>query len=141
MIFVLEKICCFCGHEMPDSDEYLEKAVAVITDLVENHGYNAFFSGHAGGFDIMCENIVRKLKKKYPHIRLYGILTNDGDFDEIINLTPKKLCEYEPEIAAKNRWMAERSDLTLCCVYRYCGHAWQMKKYAEKIGRRTISIV
>ena len=135
-----EKICAFCGDGMIGLSEYFDKAETVITDLVENHGYNAFFSGHASEFDIMCENIVRDLKKKYPHLRLYGILTNSGDFDEAINLKIKKLCEYDTEIMAKNRWMTERSDLTLCCICGNYGHAWRMKKYAEKIGREVINL-
>ena len=137
---MLEKICCFCGHRIINLTEYSDRAETVITDLVENHGYNTFFSGHTSDFDVMCEEIVIKLKKTYPHIRLYGIMTDDGDFDEIIKLKLKKSREYESELTAKNRWMTERSDLTLCCVYRDYGHAWRMKKHAEKIGRKIINI-
>ena len=136
-----EKICAFCGDQTLDLTEYTSKVEAVITDLVENHGYNAFFSGHANDFDIMCESIVKRLKNKYPNLHLYGVLANGGEFDEVINLKLKLICEYEPEIMAKNRWMAERSDLTLCCVDRNYGYAWRMKQYAEKLGREIINPV
>ena len=142
---MFEKICCFCGHSMLDLAEYSDMAEEIITDLVENHGYNAFFSGHTNDFDVMCEKIVRNLKNKYPHIQLYGILTYDeknkgSDFDEIIYPKTKKLCEYKSERRAKNRWITERSDLTLCCVNKTYGHAWCMKKHAEKIGREIVNL-
>ena len=139
-----EKICSFCGHRDIISRNLSEKVENIVCELIENYGYNTFYSGHIGEFDELCEKIVKKLKNKYPNIILCRVLPyykhniSDSFFDEII-IPDLGNVHYKRAITARNRWMAEKSDLILCYIYKEHGGAWVMEKYARKMGIKCIN--
>ena len=139
-----EKICSFCGHRDVISNNLSEKVEKIICELIEKHGYNTFYSGHMGEFDELCERVVKKLKNKYMNIRLCRILPyykhklSGSFFDEII-IPDLGNVHYKRAITARNQWMAKKSDLVLCYIYKDHGGAWTMKKYAEKIEKNCIN--
>ena len=139
-----DKICSFCGHRncVNLSRTQIKKEIA---DLIENIDIKTFYSGGMGDFDTLCESVVRELKRSYD-IRLYLIapyftqrFNNYKEFymqsyDDII-IPDLGDIHYKRAIGARNRWIAERSDIILCYVIRDYGGAYQMYRYAQKIGK------
>ncbi len=65
--------CMFTGHrEISESREVLcERLTAELETLINAHGVHSFVAGGALGFDMLAEETVLKLKKRYPHIKLF----------------------------------------------------------------------
>ncbi|MBQ2664138.1 MAG: DUF1273 family protein [Clostridia bacterium] len=118
-----------------------EKIKEAITDLIENQGITTFYSGGMGNFDMLCENVARELKRKYP-IKLCLImpymtkrLNTDREYynamyDEII-IPDLGDVHYKRAITERNKWMVNCSDVVLCYVTRSSGGAYRMREYAE----------
>ncbi len=138
-----EKICCFCGHRCV-VNECLDYMIEhTLTDLIEKRGYNTFYSGGMGEFDELCEKIVRRLKNKYPHIKLCRVLycykrnIDKTLFDEIIVPWLEGI-HYKKLIIMKNRWMVEKADAVLCYVNKDYGGAYSMMQYAQKLEKSIV---
>ena len=136
-----EKICSFCGHR--DADSSLRSQIKpAITDMIINKNITTFYSGGMGNFDSLCESVVRELKKTYP-LKLYLIMPYmtkrlntdkayyEAQYDDIIIPDLGKV-HYKRAITERNKWIAERSDIILCYIYRSSGGAYQMYRYAQK---------
>ena len=68
------KSVCFTGHRnVRITNELLALLNKTLTDLIEN-GAADFYAGGALGWDMLCEQIVLDLRKKYPHIKLHLVL-------------------------------------------------------------------
>ncbi|MGN1089033.1 MAG: SLOG family protein, partial [Huintestinicola sp.] len=66
--------CCFTGHrKITEQDLLIEQLTSVLISLI-NNGCTNFYAGGAVGFDILCEQIVLKLRRKYPEIKLNLVL-------------------------------------------------------------------
>lgn len=145
-----EKICSFCGHRDVFEADVSERAEKKITALIRD-GFTTFYSGGMGDFDIICERIVRAIKKKNDNIKLCLILpymkdsVNKGQiyyhalYDEII-VPDLGNPHYKRAITERNHWMVKNSDMILSYVFRETGGAWTMLKYAEKSGAKYINI-
>ena len=65
--------CVFTGHRGLGAD-FSEKAlVQAVKDLILR-GVTDFYNGMAVGFDLAAAEVVLKLKKKYPQIRLIACI-------------------------------------------------------------------
>ena len=116
-----------------------------ITKLIENSGIDTFYSGGMGAFDTLCESVVREMKRTYD-IKLClvvpyftQLLNKDKEYytekyDEII-VPDLGDIHYKRAIGARNRWIAEQSDVLLCYVVRNIGGAYQMLQYARKMNK------
>lgn len=145
-----EKICAFCGHRDVFEPNVKERAEKEIISLIEM-GFTTFYSGGMGDFDIICERIVRKFKKKNDKIKLYLILpymkseiNKDREYyktlyDEII-VPDLGNPHHKRAITVRNRWIVENSDAVLAYVFRDFGGAYTMLKYAEKSRVQDINI-
>ena len=112
-------------------------------------------AGGALGFDTLAAQTVLSLKEYYPQIKLvlalpcqeqtrgwpakdiekYGHILNSAD--EIIYTAEK----YFPGcMHARNRYMAERSDVCICYLTEDKGGAAYTVKYAKQKGLRIINI-
>ena len=47
---------------------------------------------------------------------------------------------FKAAIQIRNRCMADRSDLVICCVQRKKGGAYQAVRYPEKVGREVWNV-
>ena len=83
-----------------------------------------FYSGGMGEFDKMCENVVREYKRLYDEI----IIPDLGDI------------HYKRAITERNKWIAEHVDTVITYIRRDYGGAWNMYRYAKKIGTEIIEI-
>ena len=124
---------CFTGHRIIKvTDEIQGILTAVLEDLIEN-GADVFYAGGAVGWDMLCEQCVLKLRRKYPHIKLKVILpcpaeeqTSDWDdkdrfeYSEILMQADSREIvsrHYEDGCMKKrNQRLVELAD---CCV---CWH-------------------
>lgn len=144
------KIVCFAGHRYDfrniGIEEKLEKT---ITGVIEK-GYTVFYDGGKGYFDKMSARIVINLKKKYPHIKIYRILTYYHHEKEIWELPPCydgslypdiESCHPKQKITKKNEWIIDNSDLLICHVTEtYKSGAYNTLKYAQKRNKPIIYI-
>ena len=82
------KSCCFFGHrDVSDIDSIKEQVKSVVTEIIENEGFDTFYFGGLGDFDDLCFEVLHSLKEKYPHIRLVFCFTDDrslrkGSYDK-----------------------------------------------------------
>lgn len=145
-----EKICCFAGHR---NDWHClgieEKLLKTIEDLILK-GYSVFYDGGYGAFDIKCANIVLELRDKYPHIKLFRILTyyhhnkekyelpycyNGSIFPDIEEIYPKQ------KISKRNEWIVDNSDILVCHIeFNFKSGAYNMVKYAKKKNKTIIYV-
>ena len=142
-----EKICSFCGHRTIITENLEEKIYANLYNLIKNHGYTAFYSGGMGEFDLLCEQVVRKIKKEYPDIKLYRIMYRyKTDMENIKNLVDGIIIPdlgevyYKKIIDLRNKWMVEVSQCVICYIYKNYGGAYKTMKYAEKLKKNVIII-
>lgn len=69
-----QKSCFFTGHRKIKFDPVLIVNTGYKINELINEGVTDFYAGGAIGWDMICEELVISLKKKYPHIRLHLIL-------------------------------------------------------------------
>lgn len=150
VIFMSGKICCFSGHRLVLDGNVKERVEMKVEELV-CEGFTEFYSGGMGEFDGICENAVRRIKQKDKKIKLRLILPYmktsvnrdreyyESSYDEII-IPDIGGVHYKRAITVRNRWIAERADVVLAYVIRDFGGAYDMCRYAEKIGKRVIYV-
>lgn len=63
------KSCAFFGHRNMIMEQYREKLLHIIIDLIENKDVTQFYSGFRGDFDLYCSSLIYELKDRYPHIK------------------------------------------------------------------------
>ncbi len=146
----MNKICAFCGHRLVLDGEVKSHLNTEIEKLAER-GFTEFYSGGMGEFDKMCENVVRKYKRKNNEIKLILVLpymtvavNRYGDeykrlYDEII-IPDLGDIHYKRAITERNKWIAEHVDTVITYIRRDYGGAWNMYRYAKKIGTEIIEI-
>ena len=95
--------CAIFGH----SDYYYEgnrvKIEKGLCGLIEDNGATDFFVGARGNFDLLCIEILRGLKREYPHIkiiRVWSYIPQEKQKEEIDALNRKR-SEEEREDAIK----------------------------------------
>lgn len=138
------KSCFLFGHaDCPDH------MMPRIEKAIENHylflGITSFYVGNHGRFDQMAAAAVKKLKQKYPDLRLYLLLSYhpsekpvrltdgfDGSFYPPLENVPRRFA-----IVRANRYMVASVDSIICCV-SHIGNSRTLLEYAL---RRHIAIV
>lgn len=131
-----QKTCCFFGHrECWGLEE--ESLLQEIERLIKE-GVVLFYMGNQGQFDGMARNIIRKMKKIYPHIQYSVVLAylperkdgwNDTIYPEGMECVPRKFA-----ILKRNRWMIDRADVCICYICHTWGGAFEAVKRAKKKG-------
>ena len=139
------KICCFCGHRSIITENLENILEYTLTDLIENQGYDTFYSGGMGEFDKLCERVIRKLKRKFPYIHLCLIIYKyknnfDKDYYDECILPDLEGVHYKRAITERNKWMIKKSDLILCYIYKDHSGAYDTMKYAEKNKKNIINL-
>lgn len=162
---MISQTCCFTGHrceKMPwkynENDEKCIQMKEEIRKQIINaisKGYKYFITGMALGFDIICAEIVLKLKKVYPEIKLIGALpclNQEIRWSKSYKKRYKKLLKNLDYIWCKNveyttRCFFERNDymvLNSSMIISYYtggsgGTAYTLKK-AAKLGLKIVLI-
>lgn len=157
--------CCFTGHrpqKLPwgfdEDDERCEKMKAQTERLIEmaiNSGYENFLTGMALGFDIIVAEILLKLKKAYPHIKIVGALPCKNQdcvwrkeqrkrYKKILRKLDNIRCIYENYEEGcnheRNKYMIDNSSL---CIALYDGKGGGTKQtidYAKCQGLKVVIV-
>lgn len=149
----MKTICCFGHREMfrditsaDDITNLKENLCIFIERMIKLYDVETFLTGRRGEFDNLFSCVIRKLKEKYPKIKLVLVepyFSNslnthkeyyESMYDSII--IPDELAGVHPKQAIKlrNKWMVENSFMVISYVNRTSGGAYEAIKYAEKIG-------
>lgn len=129
-------------------EEYREKLLHIITDLIENEGVTQFYSGFRGAFDVYCSRLICELKASYPHIKNTVVLSYLPDgayrlpkyFEDSVYLlerqVPKRLAIIET-----NKRLADKVDFIVAGVITHGGGAYAACEYAYKRKKSIISVI
>lgn len=147
--------CAFFGHRNMRVEQFREKLLSIIIDLIENKGVTQFYSGHRGDFDIYCSSLINGLKVRYPHIINTMVLSyipkcsphSEGDafslpkyYDDSVYLlersTPKRLAIIET-----NKLLVDKVDYIVAGVTTHFGGAFIACEYALKRKKQVISVI
>lgn len=140
--------CCFTGNRIIPNKLYnliKEKTEKCAENLILE-GIEIFIAGGAIGYDLLCADIVLKLREKYPHIKLKIVLPcpdNDKYFSENAKKHYEKIFEQADEIIIlsekyfngcmhkRNRYMVDNSSILICLCMKEEGGSFYTKKYAQ----------
>ena len=133
----------FCGHAQIWQSEEIEKWLFDVTQLLIEQGATTFYLGGYGAFDSLAASVLRKQKKRYPHIELVLVLAylNTGRGVSSYDSTVYPPLETVPRrfaISHRNRWMAETADVVVAYVLHDWGGAATTLRYAKQKDRRII---
>ena len=148
-------LCCtFAGHRdlfLPDAER---KIITALDSILESDDEFVFYTGGMGEFDSKCASAVRTVRHRFQEKRLRLVLvlpymTNrvntdknyfETEYDDV--MIPMDLADLYPKAAIRkrNRWMVDRSDILLACVYRDFGGAYDTMQYALHKGVKVINL-
>ena len=137
VIYIKERAACFTGHRtllFTEKRKIEKRTEQLVIDAIAQ-GYQFFYAGGALGFDTLAAQIVLKLKKKYPHIKLILVLPYHQEIDipcdECICLAEKykKGCFH-----IRNRYLVEHSNYCVCYLTENRGGTFYTVNYAQKQG-------
>lgn len=126
--------------------------LVTINAVIKTYNVGTFLVGGDGQFDLIAAGTVRRLKEKYPFIRLILVrpywtkeLLNNKEYyyesyDDVI--IPEELLEtyYRNAITKRNRWMVNHSNCVISYQRREFGGAYNAIEYAKKCGKPVVDI-
>ena len=145
--------CAVTGHRKLPADFDKEQVSNVLEQLLQE-GVITFYNGLAVGFDLLCAEILVKLKTKYPGMRLIGCVPFYGQErtfparDQIRYAKVLKACNevvtfgehyYEGCYFKRNDYMVEHADVLFAyCLTKTGGAAYTVRKFAKSKGEENI---
>lgn len=136
--FIMDcKKCFFIGSRYSPSS-IKERLIEIVEKHIIEYGATDFIVGRYGAFDSLVRDVLRELKSRHPHIKLYLLapyafnqkVETPQDFDG--TLYPEGL-EKVPKpyaIVQANRYMVERSDYLI--AYPGHGNSRNIVEYAQR---------
>ena len=81
-----EKICCVTGHRdlSEDEMELLRPRLATEVEQAVAAGFNCFLSGFAEGADLLFAEIVARMKRDNPKLRLEAAIPYRGRYARLM---------------------------------------------------------
>ena len=145
-----EKIVCFAGHRYEWHNIGIEeKLKEIIIDLIKQ-GYNTFYEGNNGYFDKLASSILINLKSKYPHIKIFRILSFYNPSQKNLKLHPAyngtilpdlSNVYYKQKIIKMNQWIIDNSSVLVCHIlHTNNSGAFLTVKYAQSTKIQIIYI-
>ena len=120
-----DKIVAFAGHAQEWHCIGVEDKLPQALEELIQKGYTIFYDGSYGAFDKKCANAVFELKRKYPQIKIYKILTyyhHDKEkydlpscYDGSIFPNLEEL-HFKQKITKRNEWIVDNSDILVCHI-------------------------
>lgn len=137
----------FFGHrELSDLFAIEARLEETIRELILNKEYIEFLVGRDGEFDQLVSSVIRRCKEKYAYGNVSHILVlpyeraeyreNRDSFEayyDEIEIYPGEGVYFKDAIVQRNRCMAERADLIICCIEHESGGAYAAVKYGKSI--------
>ena len=143
--------CCFAGHSNISNQEEIKiRLKNEIIYLIEKENVTEFYNGYKGAFDSLCARTVNELKKDYPFIKSFWVLSympreKDDYTDNLLKLFDESIYpdleNVHPRFAIikRNEWMVNNSDCLIAYVKHEWGGAFQTLRYAKR--KKHISII
>lgn len=152
-----DKTCCFTGHRKIPPAQYrsIAKRLEKTVKKLIFEGFTCFEAGGALGFDTMAAQVVIKLRKKYPHVKLLlalpclsqtqGWSENDKEIYEQIKTQADEVIytsqEYTKDCMFKrNRYLVDTSSICVCYLTEDKGGTAYTIQYARERGISVINI-
>lgn len=93
----------------------------------------------------MAENLLKKLKVKYPHINYTVVLayiTDSHNLDYGDTVFPDELAATPPKFAIdrRNKWMIKKCDFLVCYVRHNFSNSHKFKEYAKKQNKTIFNL-
>ena len=148
------KSCAFFGHRNMRVEQYRDKLLNIIVDLIDNKGVTQFYSGCRGDFDKYCSYLIHELKAHYPQIKNTMVLSyvpepskepDDAfklpkNYDDSVYLleraVPKRLAIIET-----NKCLVDKVDYIIAGVTLHGGGAYAACEYAYKKKKPIICVI
>lgn len=149
--FMNNKTCCFAGHSSISNQEEIKiRLKNEIIYLIEKENVTEFYNGYKGAFDSLCARTVNELKKDYPFIKSFWVLSympreKDDYTDNLLKLFDESIYpdleNVHPRFAIikRNEWMVNNSDFLIAYVKHDWDGAFQTLRYAKR--KKHISII
>ncbi len=127
--------CTFFGHRA-----CCELDAATLQSAVERlieKGVNTFYVGNQGDFDKAVYKILKKIHKKYSHIKVCVVLAyipiKNTPFADMADTVYPSI-EGCPRFAIerRNSWMIEKSKYCICCINKSWGGAINFQKWQKR---------
>lgn len=143
------------GHRIVnDPTRAVEKIEKLAAELICNKEYVEFLVGREGDFDIIAASAIKTAKKKldYGNCSLTLVLPymkaeyrkNTKEYheyyDDVEICAEASETHFKNAITVRNRAMADRSDLVICCIDRESGGAYKAVRYAENKKIKIINV-
>lgn len=147
--------CALTGHRVLGKDFPAEGTEKKLRTLLEN-GTDTFLCGMALGFDLLCGEMLARLKKEFP-LRLvacvpcadqsgrypfsekkrYAALLERCDEQVVLHKRYETGCMFE-----RNRYMVDRCDMVLAYLRGACekGGTYYTVRYAQKTGKPVLYV-
>ena len=140
--------CAFFGHSFMNAEQYRDKLLRIITDLINNSGVTQFYSGFRGDFDVFCGCIIQELKIQYPQIKNTLVLSHMPNeefmlpdcFDDSVYLLERKVPQ-RLAIIETNKCLVDKVDYIVAGVISHVGGAYAALEYAHKRKKPIISVI
>ncbi|MDE6441166.1 MAG: hypothetical protein K2L12_00245 [Clostridia bacterium] len=129
-------------------EQYRDKLLQILIDLIENKEVNQFYSGFRGDFDRFCSSLIHELKECYPQIKNTLVLSYipDGEFilhkcfDDSIYLLERRVPKRFA-IIETNKCLVDKVDYIVAGVITHCGGAYAALEYANKRKKPIINMI
>ncbi len=139
-------ICTFFGHKTVPR-EIEGQLRRLLSHLIVNQKVDMFYVGNQGNFDVMVRNVLRSMKRQYPHIR-YGVVLAQIPSERLAldwaeeTLFPEGMENVPPRYAIdrRNMWMLNQATFVVTYVTRTVGGAFKFKELAYKRGKKVINV-
>ena len=139
------------GHRKIDDLLKLERQLApIVKKLIQTKPYVSFLIGRNGEFDEYSASVIKRVQKEVgkdnsditlilPY-KMRAIEYYEKYYDSII--IPDSVYGAHPKsaITLKNRWMIERSNLSLFYVKCERGGAYTAMRYAKKLNKEVVNL-
>ena len=138
------KICTFFGHRelYQDISAQLEQAITFAI----HQGYDIFWCGGYGAFDLNAAGTVQRLKRIYPHIQVVLILAylpthpiadiyDHSIYPEGIEIGPPRFA-----INRRNQWIIKNCDSAICYVNHTYGGAYTAYQTLKRQSKLLFNI-
>ncbi len=145
--------CVFTGHRFL-GDDFSPRALKKAIEQMILRGVTYFYNGAAMGFDLIAAEIVLKLQKKYPHIRLIVCIpcwNQDRGYSEedkkryvrVLRLADHQVQVseryYDGCMLVRDRYMVQRADAMIAyCRRESGGTAYTINQFIKRYGNKNI---
>ena len=149
--------CCFTGHREIPLEKYGEIWSAVEREALKlyENGVRTFIVGGALGFDMLCGEIVLRMKSRLEDVRLVIALpcrNHDARWDVSDRERMDALSTYADEVIyvsetyskgcmfERNRFMVDRASYCISYCTKKSGGSFYTVRYASEMGLKRIEI-